>query len=259
MKKYVLPDDISLVKVNLDNYEQEGIGCIVNKKHPGYSTKTQWMKDRFSEGLEILLLKKGKTMLGFIEYIPIEHVWRPVEGQNYMFIHCLWIYKSDMFGQGLGSYLVNECLKESEKLGKVGVAAVASDGSWLTDMRIYLKNGFEFIEKLERFDLVACSFQKSKEPKIIDWRPNLKKYKGLHLIYADQCPMFAKCIPEIKDFAAENGLEININRINSSAEAKASPSGYGTFCLIYDGEIIADHYISKTRFKNIVTKELGII
>jgi hypothetical protein len=38
-------------------------------------------------------------------------------------------------------------------------------------------------------------------------------------------------------------------------EAQAAPSPYAVFNLIYDGRLLADHYISETRLMNILRKE----
>ncbi|MEZ5335661.1 MAG: YoaP domain-containing protein [Methanolobus sp.] len=39
------------------------------------------------------------------------------------------------------------------------------------------------------------------------------------------------------------------------AAAQNSPCSFGTFCIIYNGEIISHHPISNTRFMNIMNKK----
>jgi len=39
-------------------------------------------------------------------------------------------------------------------------------------------------------------------------------------------------------------------------EAQESPCPFGTFCILYDGKVIAEHPISNTRFMNIMNKLL---
>lgn len=49
-----------------------------------------------------------------------------------------------------------------------------------------------------------------------------------------------------------------IRELKSAEEAKSAPSGFGVFSLVHNGELLEDHYISKTRFENIIRKELAL-
>ncbi|MCK4802457.1 YoaP domain-containing protein, partial [bacterium] len=39
-------------------------------------------------------------------------------------------------------------------------------------------------------------------------------------------------------------------------EAQNSPCPFGTFCIVYNGKVIAHHPVSNTRFVNIMNKIL---
>jgi hypothetical protein len=39
-------------------------------------------------------------------------------------------------------------------------------------------------------------------------------------------------------------------------EAQNAPSGFGTFALLKDGKLLGDHYLSRTRFENIIRQEM---
>ncbi|WP_416338510.1 YoaP domain-containing protein [Lentimicrobium sp.] len=60
----------------------------------------------------------------------------------------------------------------------------------------------------------------------------------------------------MKEAAVENHLELCVTRLETPEQARHTPTGYGTFGLIKDGKLLADHYISKTRFLNILRKEI---
>jgi hypothetical protein len=51
------------------------------------------------------------------------------------------------------------------------------------------------------------------------------------------------------------GIKPEITEISTSAAAQSAPSPYAVFTLINKGKILADHYISGTRFMNILKKE----
>ena len=57
-----------------------------------------------------------------------------------------------------------------------------------------------------------------------------------------------------KNLFLKNGFEIT--EIKTAKEAQQAPSGYGVYSLVYNGKLLSDHYISNTRFKNILKKEI---
>lgn len=76
---------ISLEEVGPDNIEACGIGCVVDRQHPGYRSKVEWLEGCFKQGLRLFLFRdaQGKP-LGFIECVPGEHAWRPVDAIRWL-------------------------------------------------------------------------------------------------------------------------------------------------------------------------------
>jgi len=250
-------DHLKIIEVDENNATEEGLFCVKNPKYEGFQLKLNWLIERWNEGLKLKILKKGNDRIGFIEYTPGEFAWRPVQAKGYLFIQCLMVYGKDNYHSGYGSLLIKECLDEAKKMSNDGVAVMASNGTWMADKSIFLKNGFELIDSKDRFDLMVFKFNKALDPAFINWEDNLNKYKGLHLIYANQCPLFIKSVNEMKQTAKACGLELKVNVLKTAHEAQQAPSGYGTYSLVYNGKILSDHYISNTRFKNILNKDLN--
>ena len=50
-------------------------------------------------------------------------------------------------------------------------------------------------------------------------------------------------------------IDLKLTKIETAEDAKNTPSGYGVFSLLHNGKLIEYHYISATRFKNILKKE----
>ncbi len=48
----------------------------------------------------------------FIEYLPSENAWVPIEADNYIFIDCLWI-TGKLKGYGYSNDLLNECINDA--------------------------------------------------------------------------------------------------------------------------------------------------
>jgi len=199
---------------------------------------------------------------GMIEYIPGEYCWRPVEASGYMFIHCIFVgFKRAYKGKGYGSLLVDECSKDAKKENMHGVAVVTRKGAFMAGKELFLKNAFEVVDKAPPdFELLVKKFNKNAPtPKFKgDWEKRLSQYgKSLTIIRADQCPYSVKNVKEMSE-AAEKvyGMKPNVIELINCEEAQYSPCAFGTFCIIYDGKVIAYHPISKTRFINIMNKIL---
>ncbi len=137
-------EELQLIHVTAQNVDEHGLGCLENRKHPEFNLKKKWMNGQPNNGLGIKMLKKENKTVGFIEFIDGKCAWRGVNAEGYLFIHCLWVYKKENLMKGYGSQLVNACILEAEQSGKYGVAVLCSESSWITDKRIFLKNGFEY-------------------------------------------------------------------------------------------------------------------
>jgi hypothetical protein len=60
----------------------------------------------------------------------------------------------------------------------------------------------------------------------------------------------------MKETAKKFGIPLNVTVMDTPGQAQRAPSGYGVYSLLYNGKLLADHYISNTRFQNILNKEL---
>jgi N-acetylglutamate synthase-like GNAT family acetyltransferase len=251
---------MKIVEVTPQNVHQETLFCIKDIKKPGFDSKRKWFEKRYNEGLRLRILKNEvDKMLGFIEFTPALQAWRLVNADSFMFIHCIVVYSKKDRNQGYGSLLINEAEKEAKAHDLSGLCVMTSNGSWLADKTLFKKNGFIQIDKKDRFELLSKKWNsKSEDPKFYDWTKQQKKYKGWHLVYADQCPWHDKSAFDLLDTAMDYGIDLKLTKINTAKEAKKAPSGYGTFNLLHNGTLIEDHYISATRFRNILKKELTI-
>jgi hypothetical protein len=142
-----------------------------------------------------------------------------------------------------------------------GVSVVTRKGAFMSDNKIFLKKGFEIVDKVKPdFELLVFKFAKesvspSFKPDILD---KLKEYKnGLTIIRSAQCPYTEKNVNAIIESAKSKfNLTTNLIDVNDSESAQLTPCAFGTFCIIYNGEVISHHPISNTRFENIMSKLL---
>ena len=143
--------------------------------------------------------------------------------------------------------------------GKYGVAVITSEGPFMAGKNLFLKNGFKSIAKDNpSYELMIKIIKKGPLPRFKDWEKQLKKYRGLNIIYANQCPWIARSIKELDEIAKKKGIKLKVDELKNAKDAQNTPSIYATFNLIYNGKLLADHYISKKRFENIIKKEIRI-
>ncbi|MCR5067763.1 MAG: GNAT family N-acetyltransferase, partial [Erysipelotrichaceae bacterium] len=104
------------IRVTADNIDKEHICCAIsNDRDVQVASKKAWLKNRFSEGLVFLKgTERGKC---FIEYLPAENAWNPIEAAGYMYIDCLWVAGS-LKGHGYGGDLLEACIIDSKAQGK---------------------------------------------------------------------------------------------------------------------------------------------
>jgi GNAT superfamily N-acetyltransferase len=250
-------DRINIIDVTTDNVDEVGIYCIKNKKSPGYNKKVEWFKNKINNGLRIKIAtdKQGKQ-LGFIEFIPSEIAWRPINAQNYYFIQCIGLFVKKAKNKKIGSTLVLQCEQEARQNKKSGICTMTSDGPWIANKTLFEKNGFVIADRLGRFELMHKRLNdRGSSPRLNDWTKEQEKYKGWNLIYADQCPWHQKSITDIKRSAAEHAIKLKVFKLTTPEDAQNAPSGFGTYALIKDGRLLEDHVISRTRFENILRQE----
>ena len=254
--------EISMIDTTIANVRQLGLCGYKNPKKEGFLEKLGWVHERFADGLKIInIYSEQDGSQGMIEYIPGQYCWRPVHADGCMFIDCLFVgFKSAYKNKGYASLLLQECINDAKKEKMYGVAAVTRKGSFMAGKDIFLKHGFEVKDTARSdFELVVKSFKKGTEPSFKAHLQQEVGYKnGLTIFRSDQCPYTVKNVKEITETCREEyGIEPKIIHLTNYEQAQSSPCAFGTFCIIYNGVIIAEHPISNSRFNNIMKKLRG--
>ncbi|MBT8320574.1 MAG: YoaP domain-containing protein, partial [Eudoraea sp.] len=183
----------------------------------------------------------------------------PVKAKDYMFVQCLFVYPNKYKNLGFGSTLVKKVEAVAKESGYSGICTICSKGAWMSDASLFLKLGFKKIEQKGRFDLLCKSWDnKAPIPHFRDWEKQQKRYTGWQLVYADQCPWHDKAVEAMWNTAQDFGIDLKLTRLTSAEAAQLAPSGFGVFSLLHDGKLLEDHYLSATRFRNILNKELKL-
>ncbi|MFX1601294.1 MAG: GNAT family N-acetyltransferase, partial [Promethearchaeota archaeon] len=235
-------------------------------KEVGYQNKVKWIKERFKEGLKykLLLVKEGEreTSRGFIEYIPGEYTWRGIQADGWMVIHCIWVIGKHK-NKGYASKLLEECIKDAKETNMNGVVAMTAEkGGWLPNMRLFIKNGFEKVDELAPYyGLYAKTFSETvPKPQFFPLsKDKLKEYgEGVTILYTQQCPYLPILVKDVEELAKENNVNFQAILLKNTKEAQQNAiHPYGTFCAIFDGEILPYKPGIKKELINLLNKKLS--
>lgn len=244
-------DIITITKENLKN---EHICCAIsNKEDIQVTSKKSWIAERLDEGL---VFKKGNVRgKCFIEYIPAEKAWAPIEAPGYMYIDCLWV-SGQFKGQGNSSMLLEECIRDSKEKGMKGLVILSSKKKmpFIADPKYFHHKGFKVADTAEPyFELLYLPFDNTAEmPKFKQSVKNTTiQEKEMVLYYTAQCPFTAKYAPLIEVVANENDISFKSVKIETAAEAQNAPSPFTTYSLFYKGKFVTHEILSENKFLKI--------
>ena len=262
------------IRVTKDNLEKEHICCAIsNNKDIQVSSKKAWLADRFDEGLVFLKsVERGKC---FIEYIPAENAWVPIDAGGYMYIDCLWVSGS-FKGHGYSTDLLDACIRDSKEKGMKGLCILASAKKkpFLADPKFLKYKGFKVADEADNgIQLWYLPFEESAEAqgasgvsqgtcpadaeapafKACAKHPHIDE-KGYVLYYTSQCPFNAKYVPVLEKTAEENGIPFHAIHIESREAAQSAPTPVTNYALFFDGEYVTNEQMNDKKFLKLVSK-----
>jgi hypothetical protein len=250
---------MELIRVTEENIEEEHICCAIsNDKDCQVASKKEWLKKRFAEGLVFLKANvRGKC---FIEYVPAENAWCPIEANGYMFIDCLWV-SGQFKGQGYSNKLLDACIADSREKGRLGLVILSSKKKvpYISDPKYLKYKGFKLADTSEPFyELFYLPFdENTPKPCLMKHvKVPIIKEQGFVLYYANQCPFTAKYVPIIEKVAAEKKIPFKSIRFETTKEARMAPAPFATYSLFYNGEFITNEILSDKKFEKIINERV---
>ena len=233
---------MEIIKLSEENIENEHICCAISDKKclDGYNAKKQWLKRQFKSEYTFKKLDvRGKV---FIEYVPVEEAWLPIEGKNYMLINCFWV-SGQFKGKGYGKRLLNECLKDSKK--KDGVLVITGDKKrpFMNDPKFFKKQGFEIADTADPYFQLWCkkNNRNASTPKFKESakRGECPNKNGIVAYYSNCCPYSEFYTnSELRKYAEEKGIPVEIIKIDSKDQIKDLPIPWVINSVFYHGKLV---------------------
>ena len=244
------------IRITKDNIDKEHICCAMSNKQ--CVAKKEWLKQRFEEGLVFYRSEeRGKC---FIEYIPAENAWVPIEARGWIYINCLWV-SGAMKGHGYSGDLLDECVRDAKAQGKKGICILCAEGrkrEFLADHKFLTYQGFKVA------DISDCGINLMYLP--LTENPELPRFKdcakhpkvdeqGFVLYYTDQCPFTCYWVPRVQKTAEEHGIPFKVIHITDKETAQNVPAPVTTYALFRNGQFLTQAIQSDKKFLALAGKQ----
>lgn len=229
---------ITLTKENIGT---EHICCGISDKKcsEGYEMKKEWLKKEFKNGYVFKRLDARAKV--FIEYVPAENAWIPIDAPNYFVINCFWV-SGQYKGKGHAKALLQSAIEDAKTQGKSGLVTVVGTKKFhfMSDTKWLLRQGFKTIESLPNgFSLLAL--------KLDDIAPNpsfkafvkhevVEESKGLIIYYTNRCPFTDYYVNDsLRLLADKYSIPLKVIKLETMEEAQSAPTPATIFSAFYNG------------------------
>ena len=228
---------ITLTKENIDKEHISDKKCS-----EGYDMKKAWLKNEFDNGYVFRKLDARAKV--FIEYVPAEKAWDPVDAPNYLMVGCFWV-SGQYKGQGHAKALLQSVIDDAKAQGKNGLVTVAGTKKFhfMSDTKWLLRQGFITMESLPNgFSLLALKFDDNAP------NPSFKKCvesgeceekNGLVIYYTNRCPFTDYYVNgSLWVLAQENNIPLKTIKLETMEQAQAAPTPATIFSAFYNGKFL---------------------
>lgn len=228
--------DDHYINLTKGNIEGQHLCCaIADAKHQkGVELKRTWLAGRIAIGHVFRKLDaRGKV---FIEYAPLETALVPVQGDDYLYIHCFWVSGS-YAGKGHGTALLEACIKDARERGKAGICVLSSKTKkpFLSDKAFLLHHGFTVVDQAQGgYELLALSFGGTKPRFCPSARKMSIEAPYLTIFYSPQCPYIAACIDEVQAYCSKEGITLQLEKVDTPEKAKQLPCVFNNYAVFYN-------------------------
>jgi len=242
------------INLDMDNIEEEHICCAIGdpKHQNGVDKKKEWMKDKLEDGHVFRKLDaRGKI---FIEYEPIETAWVPISGENYEYIYCLWV-AGRFKGNGIARELLEYAISDAKEKNMSGICTLVAKKKkpFLGEKKFFLHFGFEVVDSIQDYELLALKFDDSDTPKFNE-NARLMKIddEDFTIYYTNQCPYVEYEIRELTDYAESNNIKLNFIKIDTLEKAKNAPCIINNWANFYRGEYVSNRILNAKAFEKLL-------
>jgi len=236
--------DTRFITLNKEDIAKEHICCAFSDKKcvESYNLKKEWLKKEFDHGYVFRRLDERAKV--FIEYVPAERAWAPVDAPHYLMINCFWVagqYK----GKGYAKALLQSAIDDALQQGKDGLVTIVGTKKFhfMSDTKWLLRQGFTEVQKLPYgFSLLAKKLNPvaagpSFNASVLTGESPDKE--GIVVYYSNRCPFTEYHIQEtLKATVEKRKLPLKVIKLNTMEQAQSAPTPATIFSLFYNGKFV---------------------
>lgn len=243
------------ITLTKDNIDTQHICCAFSDKKckESYELKKAWLKKEFDNGFVFRRLDERAKV--FIEYVPAEKAWMPVDAPGYLMLGCFWVagqYK----GQGHAKALLQSVIDDAKLQGKNGIVTVAGTKKfhYMSDTKWLLQHGFVTVEKLpDGFSLLALKIK--PDTPVPAFKECVKggecpEKNGLVVYYTNRCPFTEYYVNGmLVQLAEKYRVPIKIIKLETMEQAQSAPTPATIFSIFYNGKFVTTDISTCTEAK----------
>ena len=245
-----------IITLTPQNIASEHICCAFSDKKcvEGYEAKKRWILQNAKNGFTFKKFDiRGKV---FIEYVPAENAWCPINAPDYVFIDCFWV-SGQYKGKGYGKALLQECFADAKD--KNGVVALTSDKKrpFLNDRKFLEMQGFVKCDNAPPyFELWYKAFKPDAPiPKFRDCARHAEcdNKNGLTFYYSNGCPFTEYYVAEVEVVAAERGYHVKTIHIETKEQAQNHCVPFTKYSIFRNGKFVTHQVLNENYFDKFIT------
>lgn len=255
--------EANYITLTKENIGKEHICCGFSDKKckESYELKKAWLKKEFDNGYVFRRLDERAKV--FIEYVPAEKAWMPVDAPGYLMIGCFWVagqYK----GQGHAKALLQSVIEDAKSQGKNGIVTVVGTKKFhfMSDTKWLLQQGFVTVEKLpDGFSLLALKIKPDASApafKECVKGSECPEKNGLVVYYTNRCPFTEYYVKQmLVQLAEKYGVSIKTIKLETMEQAQSAPTPATIFSIYSNGKFVTTDISICTEAKFVKMLNLG--
>jgi ribosomal protein S18 acetylase RimI-like enzyme len=245
-----------IIKLNSENIDSEHICCAFSDKKcaEGYQAKKQWLKQQFNNGYTFRKLDvRGKV---FIEYVPAEYAWVPVDAPGYMHIGCFWV-SGQFKGKGYGKELLAAAENDARQMNGLTAIVSAKKQPFMSDKKFLVKQGFIVCDTAPPyFELLYKPFKPDAPAPTI--KPVAKNatcdiQDGIAVYYTHGCPFTDYYTKELEEIAYRKGYNFHSILIDSHEKAQNHFVPHTLYSVFHNGKFVTQHILNENYFEKFIS------
>ncbi len=232
------------ITLDFKNYEQISLCCCDEISEP---IKKKWLQNHMQDGV---VYRRSAEDASFMEYMPGEDAWCPVEAPQVMFIHFFHVDQNAKAAKTL----MRECIADCRIKGRKGLAAMVSESPrpLLPEAELLHSFGFQSCDQWGKYQLYYLPLEEDAEPPhFMINTENVSSRKGVTVYYSDQCPSISSRIETILSWVRHCGEPYEIIKVDIPREKedldrddiirpKEMPHPYTMYAVFLDGRFLTD-------------------